>query len=62
MTQIWSCAETYRRLLAVRGELRRRDGKIRNLDEVIGELVAFWKERSRVLKKLICNFLVFVVR
>jgi hypothetical protein len=39
-------------LFAVRGELRRRDGKIRNFDEVIGELIAFWKkERSKVLKE-----------
>jgi hypothetical protein len=44
MTQVWVSWETYRRLLAVRGELQRRDGKIRNIDEVVGELIAFWRE------------------
>jgi len=51
MTQIWVSWETYRRLLAVRGELQRRDGKIRNMDEAISELIAFWKHHSRVLEK-----------
>jgi len=41
MTQVWISWETYRRLLAVREELQRRDGKIRNMDEAIGELIAF---------------------
>jgi len=52
MTQVWASWETYRRLLAVRGKLRRRESKIRNLDETIGELIAFWKECSRVLEEL----------
>jgi len=51
MTQVWVSWETYRRLLAVRGELQRRNGKIRNMDEVIGELITFWKEYSKVLEK-----------
>ena len=53
MTQVWVSWETYRRLLAVRGELQRRDGKIRNMDEVIAELIAFWKEYSKVLEKAV---------
>jgi len=53
MTQGWVSWETYRRLLAVRGELQRRDGKIRNMDEVIAELIAFWKEYSKVLEKAV---------
>jgi len=51
MTQVWVSWETYRRLLVVRGELQRRDGKIRNIDEVVGELIAFWRECSKVLEK-----------
>ena len=51
MTQVWVSWETYRRLLAIRGELQRRDGKIRNTDEVINELIAFWKEHSKVFEK-----------
>lgn len=52
MAQVWVSWETYRRLLAVRGELRRRDGNIRNFDEVIGEFITFWKESSKVLKEV----------
>ena len=52
MTQVWVSWETYKRLLAVRGKLQRQDGKIRNFDEVIGELIAFWKESSKVLKEV----------
>jgi len=51
MTQVWVSWDTYRRLLAVRGELRRRDGKIRNMDEAIAELIDFWKERSKLCRK-----------
>jgi len=47
MTQVWVSWDTYRRLLAVRGELRRRDGKIRNMDETIAELVDFWKKHPK---------------
>jgi len=32
-------------------ELQRRDGKIRNINEVIGELIASWKEYSKVSEK-----------
>jgi len=53
MTQVSVSWETCRRLLAVRGILRRQDGKIGNFDEVIGALIAFWKkERSKVLKEV----------
>ena len=51
MTWVWVSWETYRRLLPVRGELRRRVGKIRDSDELIGELVAFWKKGGKVLKE-----------
>jgi hypothetical protein len=53
MTQVWVSWEIYRRLLAVRGELQRRDGKIRNMDEAIGELIASWKEYSKVSEKAV---------
>lgn len=44
MTWVWVSWETYRRLPAVRGEMWMRVGKIRDSDELISELVAFWKE------------------
>jgi len=46
MAQVWVSWETCRRLLAVRGALQRADGRIRNLDEVIGELVDFRKRHA----------------
>jgi hypothetical protein len=51
VTQVWVSWETYRRLLAVRGKLRGQDGKIRNFDEVVRELIAFLEEGSKVSKK-----------
>ncbi|MDI6904539.1 MAG: hypothetical protein QMD13_03475 [Candidatus Bathyarchaeia archaeon] len=51
MTEVWVGWDTYRRLLAVRGELRRRDGKIRSMGEVIAELIEFWKKQTGTLKK-----------
>jgi len=50
MTELWVSWETYRRLLAVRGAMHRADGKIRNMDEVIAELIEFWKTRLKDLK------------
>lgn len=44
---MWVSWDTYRRLLAVRGELRRRDGKIRNIDETIAKLIDFWKKHPK---------------
>ena len=46
MTQIWVSWETYRRLLSVRGIMQRPNGKIRNMDEVITELIEFWKKHT----------------
>ena len=46
MTQVWVSWETYRRLLAVRGIMQKTDGKIRNMDEVITELIEFWKKHT----------------
>lgn len=46
MTQVWVSWETYRRLLTVRGVLRSSDGKIRDMDEVISELIEFWKKHQ----------------
>ena len=39
--------------MAVRGALQRADGKIKNIDEVIAELIEFWKTHSEVLKKTV---------
>lgn len=52
MTQVWVSWETYRGLLTVRGIFRRSDGKIRNMDEVIAELIEFWKKHSQAMRKL----------
>jgi hypothetical protein len=37
-------------LLTVRGALQRWDGKRRTLDEVIKELIDFWKEQFKPVK------------
>jgi len=50
MTEVWVSLETYRRLLAVRGAMHRADGKIRNMDEVIAELIEFWKKQTGAQK------------
>jgi hypothetical protein len=36
--------------LAVRGALQRADGKMRNMDEVIAELIEFWKKHSEAAR------------
>jgi len=46
MAQVWVGWETCRRLLGVRGALRMADGRIRNFDEVISELVDFWEKHA----------------
>jgi hypothetical protein len=51
MTQVWVSWETYRRLLAVRGALQRADGKIRNMDEAIAELIEFWRTTQETVEK-----------
>jgi hypothetical protein len=38
--------ETCRRLLGVRGAMRMADGRIRSMDEVISELIDFWKKHA----------------
>jgi len=50
MTQVWVSWETYRRLLTARGAMHRVDGKIRNMDEVIAELIEFWKKQTEAQK------------
>jgi hypothetical protein len=44
MAQVWISWETYRRLLGVRGAMCMADGRIRNFDEVISELIDFWEK------------------
>ncbi len=51
MTTIWVCWDTYRRLLEVKGVLMDRDGRVRNPDDVIRELIEFWKESQRELRR-----------
>ncbi|KPV61954.1 MAG: hypothetical protein AOA65_2122 [Candidatus Bathyarchaeota archaeon BA1] len=52
MTQVWVSWETYRHLLAVRGAMQRVDGKIRNVDEVIAELIEFWKKQTELAESI----------
>jgi hypothetical protein len=46
MAQVWVGWETCRRLLGVRGAMRMADGRIRNFDEVISELIDLWKKHA----------------
>ena len=40
--RIWITFDTFRKLLAVRAAMTKKDGKPRTLDETIKELVEFW--------------------
>lgn len=51
MTEAWVSWETYGRLLTVRGAKQRVNGKIRNMDEVIAELIEFWKKHTEAQKQ-----------
>jgi len=51
MTTIWVSWDTYRRLLEVKGALMSKDGCARSPDDVIRELVEFWKESQRELQR-----------
>jgi len=51
MTTIWVSWDTYRRLLEVKGALIGRDGRARNPDDVLRELIEFWKESQRELER-----------
>lgn len=51
MTTIWVSRDTYRRLLEVKDVLVGKDGCTRSSDDVILELVEFWKESQRELKR-----------
>ena len=51
MTAIWVSWDTYRRLIEIKGALMDKDGRVRSPDDVIRELVEFWKESQRELKR-----------
>jgi len=51
MTTIWVSWDTYRRLLEVKGVLMARDGSARNPDDVLRELIEFWKKSQRELER-----------
>jgi len=51
ITTIWVSWDTYRRLLEVKGVLMGRNGCARSPDDVICELIEFWKESQRELKR-----------
>ena len=51
MTTIWVSWDTYRQLLEVKGVLVGKDGCARNPDDVIVELIEFWKESQRELQR-----------
>jgi len=43
-TTIWITHATSRRLLQIKYALMKKDGKARNPDNVISELIEFWNE------------------
>ena len=51
MTTIWVSWDTYRRLLEVKGVLMDKDSRVRSPNDVIHELIEFWKESQRELKR-----------
>ena len=51
MTAVSVSPNTYRRLLEVKGVLISKDGRPRSPDDVILELVEFWKEAQRELER-----------
>jgi len=51
MTAVSVSSNTYRRLLEVKGALISKDGRPRSPDDVILELVEFWKEAQRELER-----------
>ena len=51
MTTIWVSWDTYRRLLEVKGILVGKDSRVRSPDDVIRELIEFWKESQLELQR-----------
>ena len=51
MTTLWVSWDTYRKLLEVKGVLMARDGFARSPDDVLRELIDFWKESQRELER-----------
>jgi len=51
MTTLWVSWDTYRKLLEVKGVLMARDGCARSPDDVLRELIEFWKESQRELER-----------
>ena len=46
MTSIWISWNTYRKILKVKAEMMKIDGRSRNPDEVIKELIEFWRKHQ----------------
>jgi hypothetical protein len=46
MTTIWISWNTYRKILKVKAEMMKTNGRSRNPDEVIKELIKFWKKHQ----------------
>ena len=46
MTSISISWDTYRKILKVKAEMMKMDGHARNPDEVVKELIEFWKKHQ----------------
>jgi hypothetical protein len=46
MTSIWISWDTYRKILKVKAKMMKTNGKTRNPDEVIKEIIEFWNKHQ----------------
>jgi DUF438 domain-containing protein len=46
MTALWVSWDTYRKILKVKAKMMKTNGKTRNPDEVIKELIEFWNKHQ----------------
>jgi hypothetical protein len=46
MTAIWVTWDTYRKILKVKAQMIKTNGKTRSPDEVIKELIKFWNKHQ----------------
>jgi hypothetical protein len=46
MTALWVSWDTYRKILKVKAQMMKINGKTRNSDEVIKELIKFWNKHQ----------------
>ncbi|MFQ6086962.1 MAG: hypothetical protein ACE5OV_02970 [Candidatus Bathyarchaeia archaeon] len=46
VTTIWVSRDTFRKILKVKAEMMKIDGRSRNPDVVVKELIEFWKKHQ----------------